>query len=189
MNVLHVTEVVQRDACLARLCAEYYGQSSGLAPLVAFAATRRVLFAEEAARLLALVDRDGRPCALALLVLDESGKGMALSLVCSLDGDEQAKRRLIADLALKAPLRVDAADAEQEAFYRDCGITRWFAGEQGTRIGLAASHSATRLAEVVPTLVVDEQRILRRFKHDAKSFEAEKQAFVEGLAAFPQVLT
>lgn len=189
MNILHVTEVAQRDACLARLCAEHYGQSAGLAPLVAFAATRRVLFTEEAARLLVLADRDGRPRALALLVLDESGKGMTLSLACCLDGDKQAKRRLITDLALKAPLRVDAADAEQEAFYHSCGITRWFAGEQGMRIGLAASHPATRLAEVAPTLKVDEQRILRRFKHDAKTFDAEKQAFVEGLAAFPQALT
>lgn len=189
MNVLHVTEVIQRDACLARLCAEHYGRSAGLAPLVAFAATRGVLFAEEAARLLALVDGDGQSLALALLVLDETGKGMSLSLACSLGSDDQPKRRLVRDLALKAPLRVDAANAEQETFYRDCGISRWFAGEEGVRIGLSGSHPATRLTELAPTLAVDEQRVLRRFKHDAKTFETEKVAFIESLESFPQTLT
>ncbi|SDM84898.1 hypothetical protein SAMN05192555_12212 [Franzmannia pantelleriensis] len=189
MKVLHVTDVAQRDACLARLCAEYYGQSAGLTPLVVFAGTRRVLFAEEAARLLALVDNSGAPRALALLVLDEAGEGMSVSLSCHLGNDDEPERRLIAELALKAPLRVDASNAEQEAFYRRCGITRWFGDEPGTRIGLAAGHPATQEAELAPLLAVDEQQVLRRFKHDAKAFEAEKRDFVEGLEAFPAALT
>ena len=189
MKVMHVTDVAQRDACLARLCAEYYGQSAGLTPLVVFAGTRRVLFAEEAARLLALVDAKGVPQALALLVLDEVGEGMTLRLACRLGDDDEPKRRLIAELALKAPLRVDAVDAEQEAFYQSCGISRWFGGEQGTRIGLAASHPATQLAALAATIKIDEQQVLRRFKHDAKAFEAEKHDFVEGLEAFPAALT
>lgn len=188
MNVLHVTSVAERDACLARLCAEHYGQTAGLTPLVTFAGTRRILFAEEAARLLALVDNIGKPLSLALLVLDEAGTGMTLTLSCSLVEDGEPRRRLIADLALKAPLRVDAVDAEQEAFYRTCGVTRWFAGHDGMRIGLAAHHPANRVSELSPVLTFDELALLRRFKRDTSTFEAEKQAFIDGLATFPDKL-
>ncbi|MBD3897574.1 hypothetical protein IEI94_17095 [Halomonas sp. ML-15] len=189
MKVLHVTDVAKRDACMARLCAEHFGQSAGLTPLVTFTGTRRVLFAEEAARLLALVDNKGVPQALALLVLDEAGEGMTLTLSCCLGEDAEPERRLIAELALKAPLRVDASDAEQEAFYRRCGITRWFGGEQGARIGLATAHPATQLPALSATLTVDEPQILRRFKHDPKAFEEEKRRFIEGLNGFPASLT
>ncbi|MBS9405084.1 hypothetical protein KG088_15780 [Halomonas sp. TRM85114] len=189
MNVLHVTDEANRDACLARLCAEHYGQAAGLAPLVTFAGTRRVLFVEQAARLLALVNAEGTPLALALLVLDETGEGMTLTLACSLTENDEPRCRLIGELALKAPLRVSAADAEQEAFYRRCGITRWLTGGDGERIGVASRHPAERLDELTATLRVDDDVVLRHFKHDPRMFENEKRRFVDGLEAFPDTLT
>lgn len=193
MKVVQLNESAPRDACLARLCAEVYGQAAGLTPLVRFAATRRVLFAQEAARLLAAVDEAGRPQALALLVLDAAGEGMTLTLSCALgEADEaareQSRRALIAELAAKAPLRVEAEDAEGEAFYRGCGISRWFAGREGQRIGLGDRHPAATLAEAKAPIMVDENEILRRFKHDAKGFEEEKERFVQGLARVPERL-
>ncbi len=65
MKVVQIKEAGQRDACLARLCAEVYGQKAGLTPLVVFAGTRNVLFKQEIARLLAGVDKTGKPLALA----------------------------------------------------------------------------------------------------------------------------
>ncbi|MWJ29151.1 hypothetical protein GPM19_13265 [Halomonas sp. ZH2S] len=188
MKVVHVKAVKLREACLARLCAEVYGRQAGLTPLVIFAGTRRVLFAQEAARLLALVDNQGAPQALALLVLDEAGEGMTVQLSCSLNNDIEARRQLIKELSLKAPLRVEVQDPADEAFYQSCGLTRWFDGPDNQRIGLGARHPASDISELSDTLSIDEQAILRSFKHDAKSFEEDKQRFVEGLAAFPETL-
>ena len=56
MKVVHVNAEAQRNACLARLCAEVYGQEAGLTPLVVFTGTCSVLFPQEAARLFAAVD-------------------------------------------------------------------------------------------------------------------------------------
>ena len=53
MKVVHVSQSEPRDACLAKLCAEVYGQQAGLTPLVVFTGTKNVLFAQEGARLLA----------------------------------------------------------------------------------------------------------------------------------------
>lgn len=188
MKVVHVKAVDERDACLARLCAEVYGRKAGLMPLVSFTGTRRVLFAQEAARLLALVDAERAPRALALLVLDEAGAGMTLVLSCSLSEDREPERRLIGELAFKAPLRVEATDQDAETFYLGCGITRWFAGREGKRIGLGARHPAGSAKELTDTLGFDEPTVLRNLKHDPKGFEEEKQRFVEGLAAFPERL-
>ena len=167
MKVVHVNAEAQRNACLARLCAEVYGQ--------------------EAARLFAAVDAQGKPQALALLVLDEEGVGMTVTHACSLD-QADAQQRLISELTLKAPLRVDVDSAEQEAFYQKSGIKRWFGGAGGKRIGLGARHPAKSVNELAPTLSLDEALILRRFKHDPKAFEQAKQAFLTGLDHFPTVL-
>ncbi|EPC00540.1 hypothetical protein L861_06255 [Litchfieldella anticariensis FP35 = DSM 16096] len=189
MRVVHVKAATERDACLARLCAEVYGRKAGLLPLVSFAGTRRVLFTQEAARLLALTDDQGVPQALALLVLDEAGTGMTLVLSCSLMGNREPERRLIGELAFKAPLRVEALDQDAEAFYLGCGITRWFAGRDGKRIGLGALHPVRHANELTETLDFDEQAVLRNLKHDAKGFEEEKQRFVNGLDDFPAHLS
>ncbi|MYL24212.1 hypothetical protein GLV89_10530 [Halomonas alkaliantarctica] len=188
MKVVHVKDIEQREACLARLCAEVYGQQAGLTPLVLFAGTRRVLFPQEAARLLALVNNQGAPQALALLVLDEVGEGMTVRLSCTLSGDIEARKRLIKELSLKAPLRVEVDAPDEEALYHASGVTRWFDGADNRRIGLSARHPARDAAELTDTLSFDEQAILRRFKHDPKSFKEDKKRFVEGLAGFPETL-
>ncbi|WP_346795965.1 hypothetical protein R5M92_10905 [Halomonas sp. Bachu 37] len=189
MKVVHVKDGEQRNACLARLCAEVYGQRAGLKPLLVFVGARRVLFPQEGARLLALIDNIGSPLALALLVLDEAGEGMTLSLSCSLDGTCNPEQRLVSDLVLKAPLRVEAQTTAEEDFFRSCGISRWFAGEAGARIGLGGRHPATSVAELEATLEVDEKALLRRLKHDTKRFSEEKQCFVDSLEAFPHQLS
>jgi hypothetical protein len=188
MKVVTVKAVKQREACLARLCADVYGQQAGLTPLVIFAGTRRVLFVQDAARLLALVDNQGAPQALALLVLDESGEGMTVRLSASLVTDIEPRRRLIEALSLKAPLRVEVKDPADEVFYQSCGLTRWFDGVDNHRIGLGARHPANDTSELTDTLRLDEHAILRSFKHDPKRFEEDKQRFVDGLAAFPETL-
>ncbi|MEA2119290.1 hypothetical protein [Halovibrio sp. HP20-50] len=187
MKVVHVSKETERDACLARLCAEVYGQKAGLTPLVVFAGTCSVLFPQQAARLFAAVDGQGKPQALALLVLDEEGEGMTVTHACSLN-QADAKQRLISELTLKAPLRVEVDNAEQEAFYQKSGIKRWFGGAGGKRIGLGARHPAKSVSELSPTLGLDEALILRRFKHDPKAFEQAKQAFLAGLDNFPTAL-
>ncbi|KPQ22251.1 MULTISPECIES: hypothetical protein [unclassified Halomonas] len=185
MKIMQINQTAQQDACLARLCAEVYGQTAGLTPLVVFTGTRNVLLAEEAARLLAAVDGEGAPQALALLVLDEQGEGMSLTHACDLD-DLEAKAWLVGELALKAPLRVDACDAKQEAFYQQCGMKRWLDGAEGQRIGLSTRHPAQTVDELAETVTIDEALILRRFKHDPAAFEQAKQLFIDGLAHFPK---
>ncbi|MGA4494442.1 hypothetical protein [Vreelandella venusta] len=190
MKVVHISQSAPRDACLATLCAKVYGQQAGLTPLVVFTGTKNVLFDQEAARLLAGVDGDGKPLALALLVLDEAGEGMTVTHACEfVDG---AKARLISELSLKAPLRVEVSDATQEAFYQQCGFKRWFDGAQGQRkgqrIGLGARHPAKQSSDLTATLSLDEALILRRFKHDPAAFTEAKEAFLSGLNNFPTTL-
>ena len=103
MKVVSLEPGARRDACLARLCAAVHGTQAGLAPLVAFSGTRHLLFPAEAARLWALLDNKGRPLALALLVMDESGEGMAVTLAATLEESREPLRRLLRDLALNAP--------------------------------------------------------------------------------------
>ncbi|WP_444677244.1 hypothetical protein [Halomonas sp. E19] len=185
MKVITPERDEQRDAWLARLCADVYGREAGLAPLVTFTGTRQILFAQEAARLWALVDDQGRPGALALLILDATGTGMSLRLHASPGGDRESERRLIRELAQKAPLRVDAADQDEEAFFQRCGVNRWFAAPGGRRIGLARRHPAQRVDDLAAPMAFDDEAIVRRFKHDPHFFEQEKACFVERLAAFP----
>lgn len=194
MRVVHIKNLRQREACLARLCAEAYGQDAGLRPLATFAGTLGVLVKQEAARVLALVDDRSRPVALALLVLDELGSSMTVMLLAELDQDPQQEgvarpaERLVAELALKAPLRVDARDAEQEARFRDAGITRWLDGKAGVRIGLGPKHPATSLEDLPRALTFDEAAVIQSFKRDREQFDDYKARFIRGLEAFPATL-
>ncbi|MFW6345934.1 MAG: hypothetical protein ACOC0M_06360, partial [Halomonas sp.] len=131
----------------------------------------------------ALLDDGGRPLALALLVLDESGQGMVLTLAASLAESREPLRRLIRDLVLNAPLRVEPTGGLDEAFLRECGISRWVDDDRGRRVGLSSSHPAVLSGRLSPPLAFDDQAVLRRFKQERAFFEAEKQAFVEGLGA------
>ena len=186
MKVIQINQSALRDACLATLCAKVYGQQAGLTPLVVFTGTRNVLFVQEGARLLAGVDKEGKPLALALLVLDEAGEGMTVTHACEFV--EGAKARLISELSLKAPLRVEVTEGADEAFYQQCGISRWFTQEGNQRVGLGAHHPAKTLDDLAPTLALDEALILRRFKHDPAAFADAKDAFLVGLNSFPETL-
>lgn len=190
MRVMQVNEPSQREACLARLCAEAYGNQAGLTPLLHFAGVLGVLFEQQAARVLALVDKDSRPMALALLVLDKAGQGMTPVLMADLDAQTVAApaMQLIKELAVRAPLRVDATTHADEEGFRRAGITRWFEDPQGMRIGLSAKHPAKGLAGLLPALSVDEASVAQSFKHDRKLFDDYKQRFVDGLEHFPSTL-
>lgn len=190
MRVIQVNESSQREACLARLCADTYGSQSGLTPLLRFAGVLGVLFEQQAARILALANDSGRPVALALLVLDKAGQGMTPMLMVDLDtqADSAPAMRLINELAERAPLRVDASVQADEERFRRAGITRWFEDPQGLRIGLSAQHPARELADLSPALSVDDTAVAQSLKHDRKLFEDYKQRFVDGLEHFPATL-
>lgn len=192
MRVVNIKHPEQREACLARLCAEAYGQEAGLRPLATFAGTLGVLIEQEAARILALVDDDSRPVALALLALDEAGSSMTVMLLAELDQDPQGvarpAERLVAELALKAPLRIDARNAEQEARFHDAGITRWLTGKEGLRIGLGPKHPARSLEDLPRTLTFDEAAVIQTFKRNRQQFEDYKARFIRGLESFPATL-
>ncbi|SHE88892.1 hypothetical protein SAMN02745148_01333 [Modicisalibacter ilicicola DSM 19980] len=190
MKVVHVKNETQRDACLARLCAEVYGHEAGIAPLATFAGTLSALMTQEAARVLALVDGESRPAALALLTLDEQGESMEVAMLTGLDDAQvtDPAQRLVKELALKAPLRVNAATAEQERMFRECGIERWFDGAEGVRIGVSHRHGATRLDELPPAMRFDERAVIQAFKQDKAIFDGYKQRFIRGLESFPAVL-
>lgn len=190
MRVVHVNEHDQREACLARLCAEAFGTQAGLTPLLRFAGVTGVLFEQQAARVLALVDKESRPVALVLLVLDQAGKGMTPVLKADLDASAVAAPglRLIRELAGYAPLRVDAATPADEQRYLGAGITRWFDDSQGGRIGLSGQHPATNASEILPPLSVDDDAIAQGFKQDRHLFDSYKQRFVDALARFPATL-
>ena len=189
MKVVHIKSEQQRDACLARLCAEVYGHEAGIAPLTTFAGTLSVLIRQDAARVLALVDDASRPVALALLVLDEQGQSMEVALLAGLDSDvARPAERLVAELATKAPLKVNAANAEQETMFRNCGIQRWFDGPQGIKVGLSPNHPATDLEELPSPMRFDERAVVQSFKQDRNLFEGYKKRFIRGLETFPRVL-
>ncbi len=194
MRVVHIKNPRQREACLARLCAEAYGQDAGLKPLAIFAGTLGVLVKQEAARVLALVDDRSRPLALALLVLDEVGSSMTVMLLAELEQDSPEEgvtrpvERLVAELALKAPLRIDAPDAEQEARFRDAGITRWLDGKGGVRIGLGPKHPVVSLEDLPRALTFDEAAVIQSFKRDRQQFDGYKARFLRGLETFPATL-
>jgi len=190
MRVVHIKNPQQREACLARLCAEAYGQQAGLRPLATFAGTLGLLIKQEAARVLALVDDQSHPLALALLALDEHGSSMTVMLLADLD-EQRVKRpaeRLVAELANKAPLRIDAQDAAQQARFREAGITRWLEGKGGVRIGLGPKHPASSLADLPRTLTFDEAAVIQSFKRDRAQFDDYKARFVSGLEHFPATL-
>ncbi|KJZ06383.1 hypothetical protein TW86_19380 [Halomonas sp. S2151] len=217
MKVVKINEPQQREACLARLCAEAYGHQAGIAPLVTFAGVIGVLFKQEAARLLALVDDQSRPIALALLVSDEAGTSMNVAQLTSLDPDAESAvdggnktgaesdsqgeaqkpagkgklnpaLRLVAELALRAPLRVDVVSDAQKAEFSAAGIQRWIKGPGELQIGLGPKHTATSLDNLPRTLTVDEASVVANFKQDKALFEDYKNRFVRGLESFPRTL-
>ncbi|MEQ6918424.1 hypothetical protein [Halomonas aquatica] len=190
MRVVHIKNPQQRDACLARLCAEAYGQDAGLVPLAIFAGTLGVLVKQEAVRVLALVDDQSRPVALAMLVLDEIGTSMTVMLLADLESETVTRPAeiLVAELALKAPLRIDAMGPEQEARFVEAGITRWLDGKGGVRIGLGPKHPASSLEDLPRALSFDEASVIQSLKRDRALFDDYKARFIRGLESFPATL-
>lgn len=190
MRVIQVNEPGQREACLARLCADTFGSDAGLTPLLRFAGVTGVLFEQQAARVLALVDDDSHPLALALLILDKANQGMTPMLMADLDSEAGSSPAmvLIHELAERAPLRVDASDDVEQQRFERAGIRRWFDGPHGIRIGLNAHHPASDLDDLSPPLGVDDAAVAQSLKQDRKRFERYKQRFVDSLANFPATL-
>lgn len=190
MRVIQVNEPDQREACLARLCADTFGSDAGLTPLLRFAGVAGVLFEQQAARVLVLVDDSGHPLALALLVLDKANQGMTPMLMVDLDSEagNSPAMVLIHELAERAPLRVDASDDAERERFEHAGIGRWFDGPHGIRIGLNSHHPATALADIAAPLAVDDAAVAQSLKRDPKLFESYKQRFTNGLANFPATL-
>ncbi|QEA39604.1 hypothetical protein FGL86_11325 [Pistricoccus aurantiacus] len=190
MKVVHVKNEQQCNACLARLCAEVYGHEAGIAPLVTFAGTIGVLFEQQAARVLALVDDSSRPVALALLVLDEQGESMEVALLTALESETVARpaQQLVKALAEKAPLRVKAVDDTQREIFREAGIQRWFEEDDGTHVGLGPRHPAPDGSDLPRAMHFDEQAVVQAFKRDKELFEGYKKRFLRGLESFPQTL-
>lgn len=190
MRVIQINEPGQREACLARLCADTFGSDAGLTPLLRFAGISGVLFEQQAARVLALVDESSRPLALALLVLDKANQGMTPMLMVELDntaGNSPAMV-LVHELAQRAPLRVDVQNAAEQKRFEHAGITRWFTGAKGIRVGLNEQHPATGLNELSPAFSVDDDAVAQSLKQDRKLFESYKQRFMAGLEDFPATL-
>ncbi|GHA89793.1 hypothetical protein [Modicisalibacter luteus] len=189
MKVVNIKNEQQRDACLARLCAEVYGHEAGIAPLATFAGTLSVLIRQDAARVLALVDDASQPAALALLVLDEQGQSMEVAMLAGLETNvTKPTERLVGELATRAPLKVNALDTEQEDMFRRCGIERWFDGPKGIRVGISSVHPATSLEELPSPMRFDERAVVQSFKQDRTLFEGYKKRFIRGLETFPRVL-
>ncbi|WP_136066772.1 hypothetical protein [Modicisalibacter radicis] len=190
MRVVNVKDKALREACLARLCVEVFGREAGIAPLASFAGTLGILMRQEAAQVLALADRDGRPVALALLVLDAEGRSMELAMLRGLPSESiiQPAEALVSELAQKAPLRVNAGDADQQAMFTRCGIERWFDEPRGLRVGLGPRHPATGPDDLPQSLGFDQGAIIQSFKQDREVFDGYKQRFVTGLENFPATL-
>ncbi|WP_031383876.1 hypothetical protein [Modicisalibacter zincidurans] len=190
MRVVNVKDKAQCEACLARLCVEVFGREAGIVPLASFAGTLGILMRQEAAQVLALTDRDSRPVALALLVLDAEGRSMELAMLQGLPSDSviQPGEALVSELAHKAPLRVNAGDADQQAMFTRCGIERWFDEPCGLRVGLGPRHPASGLDDLPQSLGFDQGAIIQSFKQDREVFEGYKQRFVTGLENFPERL-
>ena len=61
MRVVNVKDKAQCEAYLARLCVEVFGRKAGIVPLASFAGTLGILMRQEAAQVLALLQRCGLP--------------------------------------------------------------------------------------------------------------------------------
>ena len=180
---MHLIELGADERCddsIALLCANTYGQHAGLAPLVAYAGALTQWLPCHQARVLALVDAKERILCIALLVLEEGGKGAELKWLTT----PQALRgrgyagALVSRLTGRMRLKVVATEAH-ERWLRNVGFTHWRWRDSGERIGFTRG---TR--EFNATLMIDEARIMQQFKTDRALFERFSARFVKGVERF-----
>lgn len=188
MRIIEIEEGQRRNDCVALMCAEIYGMSAGLAPLVRYAQVVGELLPNHAARVVALAEGELLR-SVALLVLEESGKGLSLELLTTpldLRGKGYA-RELVERLATTTAMRVTTADARLQGFFTTFGFSRWLDDPSSAdRTGLNALHGAASLAELPPLEGVSDEVILRTFKHDPATFEHYKQQFINGVENAPR---
>lgn len=180
MHLIELGADERRDDSVALLCANTYGQQAGLTPLLAYTGALTQWLPRDQARVLALVDAEERILCVALLVLEEGGKGAELKWLTTpepLRGRGYA-RALVSRLTKRMRLKVVATEAH-ERWLRDVGFKRWSWRDSGERIGFTRG---TR--EYSATLMVDEDRIMQQFKTDRALFERLSARFVKGLERF-----
>lgn len=188
MRMIEVEAGQRRDDCVAMMCAEVYGHDAGLAPLITYAAAVGALLPNLAARVVALAEGE-RLRSVAMLVLEEQGKGLALALLATprpLRGRGHG-RELVERLAASAAMRVTVDEPRREAFFATFGFTRWFddPAAKGRRVGVNARSQAGSLDQLDSLVEIDEAAIIRTFKNDPVRFDRYKHDFVDGLARFP----
>ena len=180
MHLIELGADERRDDSVALLCANTYGQQAGLTPLVAYAGALTQWLPRDLARVLALVDANERILSVALLVLEEGGKGAELKWLTTpepLRGRGYAKA-LVSRLTGHMRLKVITTEAH-ERWLREVGFKRWSWKDSGERIGFTRG---TR--EYSATLMLDDNRMMQQFKTDRALFERFSARFVKGLKRF-----
>lgn len=180
MHLIELGADERRDDSVALLCANTYGHQAGLAPLVAYTGALTQWLPKDQARVLALADSQDRLLCVAMLVLEEGGKGAELKWLTtpeSLRGKGYA-HELVSRLTGHMRLKVVTTE-EHERWLRKAGFKRWSWRDSGQRIGFTRG---TR--EYNATLMVDDARITQQFKADRSLFERFSARFIKGLQRF-----
>ncbi len=186
MKISYITELQDRDACLAMLCASVFGRDAGLAPLVEFAGVSRLL-EQESARIVALYNDTGRLCSVAMLTLEVEGKGVELRLLATPEKKRGRGygRRLVTRLGESTAMRTSTSDPRLEAFFTTFGFERWYRHpDSELRIGFNARSGVGSLAQAPEVVDFQSDAVLRAFKRDPALFERYKTRFAEGLDHF-----
>lgn len=185
MRMIEVAAGQRRDDCVALLCAEVYGTSAGLTPLVRFAAITSELLPNHAARVVALAE-EGVLKSVALLILEEQGRAAELALLATPSAlrHQGYGTALVQRITASTALRVAPVQPALEPFFSAAGFTRWLdvPSADAGRVGLNAQHPAQSADQLDEVIAIDDERIVRTFKHDPATFERFKQQFVEGVA-------
>ncbi|WP_456267630.1 hypothetical protein M1D97_10210 [Kushneria sp. AK178] len=186
MKISYITDVQDRDACLAMLCASVFGREAGLTPLVEFAGASRLL-EQESARIVALYDDSARLCSAALLTLEVEGRGVELRLLATPENKRGRGygRRLVTRLGESTAMRVSTPDPRLEAFFTTFGFEHWYRhADSDLRTGFNARAGVESLEQAPEVVTFQKDAVLRAFKRDPALFERYKTRFAEGLDHF-----
>ena len=180
MQVIELGADERRDDSVALLCANVYGQQAGLAPLIAFTGALTQWLPRDQARVLALVDQQGAVLSLALLVLEEDGKGAELKWLTTPKHlrDQGYARALVSRVTGCMRLKVVTTPAH-ERWLSSAGFHHWRWRDSGDRLGFTRGSS-----ELSATFMIDETLIVQQFKADRSVFERFSARFIKGIARF-----